>query len=143
MDNGHNQVNGFNPEVFQGQTPNPFEVTPDLQATGNKILNFNPENGQMTAEAGPQIGGEMPQMGVVMDVPGGTQEMPGAIISFDPAIIKTDKKTGLSEGGMRAIEAEKNELSNTGDANKFYADIREGLMPANMKSWGREIGKAA
>ncbi|MBR5027084.1 hypothetical protein IKX64_00600 [Candidatus Saccharibacteria bacterium] len=146
MDNGRNQVNGFNPEVFQGQTPDPFEVSPDLQAAGSKVseaLNYNPENGPVNTEVIPQIGVNVP-MAVVEDVPGGAQSMPGTITSFDPAIINTDKKAGLSDGAVQAIEAEMSELGSTGDANKFYEDVREGLVPANLKSFGKgEIGKAS
>ena len=35
------------------------------------------------------------------------------------------------------------DLHNYSCTPKFYEDIREGLMPANLKSFGKEIGKAS
>lgn len=143
MDNGHNQVNGFNQEVFQGDpAANPFAVNPDLRATGNKILNFNPENTPdvtESVEVVPQIGGEMPQMGQIVDVSAAPENIPGMITSYN---IRTDKDKGLNDDGVRAINETKEKFYKSGDTNEFYAEIR-GFNVENLKSMGKDIGKAA
>ena len=65
-------------------------------------------------------------------------------IAVDYKVETTEK--GLSEGGQKAIESEIREFEASGNAEKFYNDIREegGLIDQNLKtSWGREIGKVA
>ena len=146
MDNGQNQLRGFNQEVSQNRlAPNPFSRRPNFRSVGNRALSPNAENnGQIMPEAGPQIAREMPVMGQVEEISSTAPEMPAAtILSFNPDAIKTDKKTGLSDEGVRAVENVTSELSNTGDANDFYEKVRRGLMPANVRSLGKEIGKAA
>ena len=141
MDNGHNQLGGVNQEVFQGNAPdnNPFMPTPDLRATGNKILNFNPENTPVEAEAAPQIGGEMPQMGEIVDVSPAPENIPGMITSYN---IRTDKDKGLNEDGRRAIADADRELEASKDPSDYYNKIRE-FTAMNVNSLGGHMGKAA
>ena len=141
MDNGHNQLG--NQEVFQGSTPdnNPYAYTPDLRAAGNKILNFNPENTPVNAEAAPQMGDGMPQMGEIVDTAPAPENIPGMITSYN---IKTDKSKGLNDDGMRAIADADGELGRTGDANGYYAKIRSyNAMNVNSIGGHMDVGKVA
>jgi hypothetical protein len=101
MDNGRNQVNGFNSEVFQGQTPNNDVFVPnhDPRSVGNQALNLNnaPENAQTIEET--PFSGEQP-LGEIIEVPGGAPESVAYEEPLEP--IFTDKKRGFT--GVKTID---------------------------------------